>query len=237
MTPMTPKLHSGKFAATWLCSFVLVGTFLTAAGQSTSSSANAPPAPAPVPSEKQTDKTSADRAAPAQPEKKRKVITNEDLEAHRGRQDGDVAAGYKSVHAIPGTGACDDDCAEQARQIAGIGPEQEGQWQFQLAAARRNLAADTQWPGAYMELSGAVKTYCTFIRQQRAAPLPSGNDYMSQVERARRQKDAEDMQRALGQRVANAEGEINRLVQQASDEPVRAAIMQTLASRLDDSCD
>jgi hypothetical protein len=232
---MIRKVGSANFAARWLGSIVLLGSSLAAAAQSPSSGAN--PAPAPAPSVKQADKAADGGAAPAQPPKKRKVITNDDLNADRGRQDGDVAAGEKAVHAISGTGICDEECAEQARQIAGIGPEQEGEWQIQLAAARRNLSADTQWPGAYVDLSRAVKIYCTFVRQQRAAPLPSGSDYMSQVERARRQKDAEDMKRALGQRVANAEGEINRLVQQASDEPVRAAIMSALASRLDDSCD
>jgi hypothetical protein len=68
--------------------------------------------------------------------------------------------------------------------------------------------------------------------------VPSGSDYNAQVERAKRQKYVEDMSRVLGQNVANANAQIERMAQGAEEsEPARAAIMRVLAQRVNDSCD
>jgi hypothetical protein len=226
---MIRRLRAGRSAATALSTFLLLGSFFAAAAQSPSSGGDRTPAQAP--SEKQAD----DSAAPAQPKRARKVITNDDLDADRARAS---AAGEKSSGGIPATGMCDAQCAEEAREMTGMGPEREGEWQVQLAAARRNLSADTQWSGAYWQATQAVRNFCTFQYQQQAAALPSGSDFQSRVERARRQKYAEEMGRVLGQTVANASARIERLIQEAGDaEPVRAAIMRVLSSRLTNSCD
>jgi hypothetical protein len=69
--------------------------------------------------------------------------------------------------------------------------------------------------------------------------VPSGNDYGARVERARREKYAEDMGRVLGQTVNNANAQIDRMAQQADDssDPARGAIMRVLAQRVNNSCD
>lgn len=190
--------------------------------------------------DKKPDKAAANGGASATPAqgRKPKVITNDDINADRALHHDRSAGSASDIHAIPGTGVCDDECADEAREMAGFGPDQDGEWRFALTAARRNLAVDTAWPGAYVTLARAVKQYCTFQQQVQMTAVPSGSDYNSQVERAKRQKYAEDMSRVLGQNVANANAQIERMAQGAEEsEPARAAIMRVLAQRVNDSCD
>ena len=231
-------------AGTLLAVFVSLGSFCFAAAQSTANGGNTPATQSSP--EKTTDKPSdqkADKPAsatvatkPAAP--KKHVITNDDINADRARHNDGFAGGARDAHAIPGTGVCDDECADEARDIAGFGGDQDGEWQFALTAARRNLAADASWPGAYVTLARAVNQYCTFQQQVQMTAVPSGNDYNSQVERAKRQKYVEDMSRVLGQNVTNANAQIDRMAQDAEEsEPARGAILRVLAERVNDSCD
>jgi hypothetical protein len=229
---MTRSLRWAGLAASLVCAFTLSGSLHHASAQSPANGSNPPPAQDSA--DKKTDKA----AIPAQPKKPR-VITNDDINADRARHNDGFAGGTSNTHEIQGTGVCDDDCAEQARQMTEFGPDRDGEWQFALTAARRDLAADTAWPGAYVTLARAVKTYCTFQEQLQTTAVPSGNDYGARVERARREKYAEDMGRALSQTVTNANAQIERMAQQADDnsDPARGAIMRVLAQRVNDSCD
>ncbi|MGA8012309.1 MAG: hypothetical protein WB949_07780 [Candidatus Acidiferrales bacterium] len=239
---MIRRPRSAGIAVLSLCSFVWAGSFHLASAQSPANASNPPSTQDSA--DKKPDKAAEDRgssgqaATPAQP-KKPKVITNDDINADRARHNDGFAGGRVDTHAIPGTGVCDDDCAEQARQMTEFGPDRDGEWRFALTAARRNLAADTAWPGAYATLARAMKTYCTFQEQLETTAVPSGNDYGARVERARREKYAEDMGRVLGQTVNNANAQIDRMAQQADDssDPARGAIMRVLAQRVNNSCD
>jgi hypothetical protein len=240
-------IRKARLAALWLVTVTLLGCAVCpAAAQSSANGGNPPPQNS---ANKQTDKPAgdsagtsagnpgADTATPSE-SKKSRVITNDDINADRARHN-DGFGGGRNTHAIPGTGECDDQCADEARDMAGFGPDQEGEWRFALTAARRNLAADTAWPGAYVTLARAVKTYCTFQQQVQATATPSGNDYGSRVERARHDKYVENMGRVLGQTVDNANAQIDHMAQQADDneEPARGAIMRVLAQRVNHSCD
>jgi hypothetical protein len=244
--PMIRDSRAVGFAGTLFAVFVSLGSSCLPAAQSTANGGNPPATPSPP--EKTTDKPSDQKAdkptgasgatatTPAGP--KKHVVTNDDINADRARHDDGFDGGARKAHAIPGTGVCDDQCADEAREMAGFGPDQDGEWQFALTAARRNLAADTAWPGAYVTLSRAVSQYCTFQQQVQMTAVPSGNDYSSQVERAKRQKYVEDMSRVLGQNVTNANAQIERMAQEAEEsEPARGAIMRVLAGRVNDSCD
>lgn len=230
-----------RLAAAWLFVFALLGGSLSATAQS-APSASADQAPSlQNSSDKKADQPSgsptAPAPAPAQP-KKPHVITNDDIKADRARHN-DGFAGGRDLRASPANGDCDDECADEARRMAGFDEDQDGEWRFALTAARRNLATDRAWPGAYATLSRAVKTYCTFQQQVQQAAVPTGNDYSSRVERAKQEKYVEDMTRVLRQSVDNANAQIGRMAQQADDaeEPARGAIMRVLAQRVIDSCD
>ncbi len=235
MIPMISSSSAGRPVLVWIFAFFLLGSYFAAAAQAPSSSGDS--APAQSSPEKQPDKPTDATAAPAQPKKPHHVITDEDMAAYHSRNPDGSLNGGKSTRGIPATGLCDDECAEEARQMMGFGPDREGEWRIQLATARKSLGEDTEWPAAYAQAARAVETYCTFQYQQEAAALPSGNDWASQVERAKREKYAEEMGRVLMQNVTNANARVNQLIQQAEDgEPVRAAIMRVLASRVTDSC-
>jgi hypothetical protein len=251
MVPMIRRTHSAGIAvAASLFAFVWLGSFHAASAQSPAAGGNpAPPQASANPladksaDDKKTDKPAESRgnAAPATTPaqtKKPKVITNDDIRADRARHNDGFAGGAAGAHGTAGTGICDDECADEARQMTEFGPDQDGEWRFALTAARRNLAQDTAWPGAYVTLARAVQTYCTFQQQLQMTAVPSGNEYWSQVERAKREKYAADMSRVLGQNVTNANAQIERMAQQADEsEPARAAMMRVLAQHVNDSCD
>ena len=243
---MIRKARAARLGAAWLVTVTL--SACAVCGVAAQSSANGANPPSQNSADKQTDKPAGDSArspagnsgadtATSSGSKKPRIITNDDINADRARHIDGFAPG-RHTHAIAGTGECDDRCADQARDMAGFGPDQEGDWRFALTAARRNLAMDTAWPGAYVTLTRAVKTYCTFHEQIQATATPSGNDYGSRVERATHDKYVEDMSRVLGQTVDNANAQIERMAQQADDneEPARGAIMRVLAQRVNDSC-
>lgn len=236
---MIRDIRAGRFAAACVLTFVSFGVSPFAAAQSPANGGGTPSPQSAA--DKKPDKpadTSAEPAAAAQV-KKHKVITNDDINIDRARHNDGFAGGAGDTHAIAGTGVCDDECADQAREMAGFGPEQDGEWRFALASARRSLAADAAWPGAYATLARAMKTYRTFQTQLQATAVPSGNDYGSRVERAKRQQYVNDMSRVLSQSVNNANAQIDRMAQQAdeNEEPARGAIMRVLAHRVNESCD
>jgi hypothetical protein len=247
---MIHKARSAGIAATSLFAFVWLGSFQAASAQAPAAGSNPAPPQAsanppadPSGGDKKTGKpagnggSAAPATTPAQT-KKPKVITNDDINADRARHHDGFAGGAGNSHGTAGTGICDDQCADEARQMTGFGPDQDGEWRFALTAARRNLAQDTAWPGAYVTLTRAVEADCTFQQQLQMTAVPSGNEYWSQVERARREKYAEDMSRVLGQNVTNANAQIERMAEQADEsEPARAAMMRVLAQHVNDSCD
>jgi hypothetical protein len=242
---MIRKAHSIRRLGLCVLALTWLGSVRPVTAQSPGSGNPAPAQDSTSPAQntspdKKPDKTPASGGASATPAqgKKPKVITNDDINADRALHNDGSAGSASGRHAIPGTGVCDDECADAAREMAGFGPDRDGEWQFALTAARRNLAADTAWPGAYVTLERAVKQYCTFQQQVQMTAVPSGSDYNSQVERAKRQQYVEDMGRVLGQNVENANAQIERMAQGADEsDPARAAIMRVLAQRVNDSCD
>lgn len=215
---------------------LVCGNLFAAAAQTKSAADNSASATSPTTKPDSTqEKSGTDDSAAQKPAKPRKVITNDDIDAAHRRAA--AKSGGAPNDLIPQGGLCDDGCAYEARELLGIGPEREGEWQMQLAAARRNLAGDARWRQANFELTQAVQLYCTYARQQRKAALPTGNDWNSRVERAERQQYADNMGRTLSQKLSNATAGMNRVVEETQDvEPVRAAMMRVLASRLVDSC-
>ncbi len=168
-------------------------------------------------------------AAPQKPAATaRKVITNDDIDARHARESEE--GGKKGL--IYGTGLCDDECAENAREAMGFGREREGEWQIRLMSARRNLQADMDWRRAYKSLGEEIKTYCTFQYQQEVAILPTSNTWDAGVERAKRQQYAENMRRILVQKIEGANLQLARMAETVQPiEPVRATIMNVLMSR------
>jgi hypothetical protein len=238
---MIRRARSAGIAAGALFACVSLGSFPFASAQSPAGGSNPPPPQASAnPGADRSaddDKKTENGGRSTTQAKKPRVITNDDINADRARHH-DGLGGADRAQPTEGTGICDEECADEARQMTEFGPDQDGEWRFALTAARRNLAQDAAWPGAYVTLARAVKTYCTFQQQLQRTAVPSGNDYMSQVERAKREKYAEDMGRVLGQSVSSANAQIDRMAQQAdASEPARAAIMRVLAQHLNDSCD
>jgi hypothetical protein len=236
---MIPKTRRAvRIANGALAGFALLtcGLFSAVAAQTRSAADNFGAASSPTPKpDRPQDKSATDVSAAQKPAKPHKVITNDDIDAAHGRAA--AKSGGAPNDLLPQGGICDDDCAHQAREQLGIGPEREGEWQMQLAAARRNLAGDARWRQANFELTQAVQLYCTYATQQRKAALPTGDDWNSRVERGERQQYADNMGRTLSQKLSNATAGMNRLVEETRDaEPARAAMMSVLASRLLNSC-
>jgi hypothetical protein len=221
-----------------LCFFLFFfhGSPVRATQQSTSPAPNSQaqqPGVAQAPPD--ANKPAAAIPSPQQPAKPHKVITNDDIKAFHARDNAKVAAG-KDAGIFP-TGECDADCTQLVREELGFGPEQEGEWQFRLATARQALGADSQWRADQLELSRVEKESCDFQYQLQSATLPSGNDWNSGVERARRQEYAENMGRTLAQGISNATARMNQHINDVRGlDPVRAAMMEVLESRLMNSC-
>lgn len=166
-----------------------------------------------------------------------RVITNEDLERPH------VVTGEKyaieQVRKTPpaNPAVCDEECAKEARDRLGMDSSQEGEWQTQLAAARHYLATDADWRDAYTNGFQRVQTYCTFQRQLRTSASPSGDDFHSRYERAKREQYAEEMGRTLSNGVQSASERLNRMIEKAENaDPVRAAVMSVLAGRALNQC-
>jgi hypothetical protein len=242
MTPMTHNsLCPGRFGLSF-CLLFATGFFSVVAAQSadttkTENPQAVAPTPAAAKQNTQQEKTDTDSAPAQKPPKPRKVITNDDIDAAHARAARELR-GDANDGGTPGVGGqCDEDCAFEARRQLGYGPEREGEWQMQITIARRNLALDTRWRQANFELSEAVQLYCQFAYQQQKTPVPSGNDFNSLNERARRQQYAAEVGRTLGQKLSNATAAMNRLIHETRQlEPVRATVMSVLESRMLNSC-
>jgi hypothetical protein len=234
MIPMARKQSAIALAASCVLACMALGPFHSAASQSPANASNpaSPPSGTTQNSDKPADKGAAPVPTPAKVRKTR-VITNDDLRSSRFSANDGPGQRQQDLH----TGECDDQCATEARAMADFGPDQDGDWAFALTTARRNLELDTAWPAAIATLARAEKTYCTFRQQLESTAVPSGDDYNSRVERARRQNYANEMDRVLSQNVTNAYAQIDRMADRAEDgEPARAAIMRVLARRVTDSC-
>jgi len=242
MTPQIRKAVGAANGALAVFALLACGIFSPAAAQTSSGTHNSAAASSPATKSDNVQdkpdtaaKSGTDDSSAQKPAKPRKVITNDDLDAAHGR--GAARTGGKLNDLAPIGGLCDDGCAHEAREQLGIGPEREGEWQMQLAAARRNLASDARWRQANFELTQAAQLYCTYATQQRKAALPTGDDWNSRVERAEREQYADNMGRTLSQKLSNATATMNRVVEETQDsEPVRAAMMRVLASRQLNSC-
>jgi len=235
---MIRRSSIAQSVAICFCALLAGGCFSPVAGQSERTSGNPPAATAAAEKESGAPEKSNAESSPSQkPVKPRKVITNDDMDAAHARPAQGLARGPKTRDSIPATGICDEGCAFEARQQMGYGPEREGEWQIQLAAARRNLAADARWRQVYFELNQAAQLYCVFVNQQRTAVLPSGNNFQAAFERGERQQYAESMGRTLSQKLSNASSATNRVIGETRElEPVRAAMMSVLVSRQYNSC-
>ncbi|HEV2422893.1 MAG TPA: hypothetical protein VGS59_14370 [Candidatus Acidoferrales bacterium] len=166
-----------------------------------------------------------------------KVITTDDLErlhSEEKKQHEFTKAGGKvsSDHA-----SCDEDCADEARAEAGMGPDREGEWQAQLSAALHYLSGDATWRYAYSNGLQKAQMYCSLQEQLRKAPPPSGNDYRSRVERAKQEQYAHDMNHTLSVGLQGTSTQMNALIGDAQKtDPVRAAVMSVLARRIFNQC-
>lgn len=165
----------------------------------------------------------------------RKIITTDDLEkAQAGK-----SYHLKEASESPSSDAaqCDAECATEARESAGFGPDRLGEWDAQFIAAKHSLASNPEWRRAHFEALQKTRMYCTFQDQQEKAQPPAGNDYHSRSERAKQEQYEDDMDRTLSMGVQSAAAQINRLIEDADEsEPVRAAIMRVLARRIFSQC-
>jgi hypothetical protein len=208
---------------------------LPAAAQSGPSSGNATTAQADPP--KASDEKPASAGEPPAPAKPRKVITNEDIEAAHAREGSKIGDDGNYAAPIFGSAVCNDQCAHMAHEELGFGPEQEGEWQMQLAAARHNLAVDSAWLREYGNASQKEKMYCDFLTQQQKVILPQGNDYWARVDRAKHQQYVEEMGRILSQGVESASNQINQVIEGVRPvDPVRATIMGVISYQVFNSC-
>lgn len=165
-----------------------------------------------------------------------KVITTDDLEGLHSKERKYPLAKY-SGKASSDPALCDADCAAEAREEAEMGPEREGDWQAQFSAAKHYLSGDVNWRYAYMNGLQKAQMYCTFQGQLRKAPPPSGNDYQSRVERAKREQYEEDMDHTLSVGLQGVSTQMNNMIAEAQKtDPVRAAIMSVLARRIFNQC-
>jgi len=230
----------------WAAAFFFVG-FLSSGTRETAAAQSAPPDgsqqsshSSPPQSDGAKPNAAADKdpiadtsstARQQKPATQRKVITNDDIDAEHAREAEGTQNGKTGV--IYATGLCDAECADEAREAMGFGPQREGEWQIRLVTARRNLQADTDWRRAYSSLGDALNTYCTFQYQLQTAMLPTSNTWDAGIERAKRQQYSENMERVLMQRVQGANIQLVRIAQAVRPvEPVRATIMNVLVSRL-----
>lgn len=166
-----------------------------------------------------------------------KVITTDDLEASRSKEKKPQEFAKTAGKAQADPAACDADCADEARDEAGMGPDREGEWQAQFSAALHYLSGDATWRYAYTHGLQNAQTYCSFQEQLRKAPPPSGNDYRSRMERAKQEQYAHDMNHTLSVGLQGTRTQMNILIEDAEKtDPVRAAVMSVLAQRIFNQC-
>ena len=240
MTRNTVRNRIIRVAALFFVVFLASGARETAAAQSappdgshpsshlsaSQTEATKPTAPA----DKDPIADASSTARQQKPATQHKVITNDDIDAEHAREAESTQNGKTGV--IYATGLCDAECADEAREAMGFGPQREGEWQIRLLTARRNLQADTDWRRAYSSLGDALNTYCTFQYQLQAAVLPTSNTWDAAMERAKRQQYSENMGRTLMQRIQGANLQLVRIAQAVRPiEPVRATLMAVLVSR------
>ena len=191
-----------------------------------------------------TQATSADAQKPANSKLKKmvqehKVLTNEDFESSHAKETEPAKSGGEQKIAAPsGNGTvCDDECANEARERVDLDEDQEGEWQSQLAEARHFIATDASWKDAYWKGFDSTRTYCGFQRQLQNTATPSGNDYHSRYERAKREQYVQQMGHTLSFNAQSASERLNRMIEEAENtDPVRAAVMSVLADRALNQC-
>jgi hypothetical protein len=230
--------------------FAVAGFFLVGAlGRGVAAQAMAPiPAPAAMPASPAAPVAVAPVTAAKQPAaqenasatkapKKKKVFTDDDVSALRAKNHlaNDEDGGSTTIYGA--MGACDADCEEEIKQKVDITPGQEGEWKLQLTAARREIGEDRIWRDIYAKGQQTMRTVCNLRVQIQNAVVPSGNDYQSQLERAKQQKMFEDEETAMGQQMANSVAAMNQHITQFSaSEPVRATMMAAIGERLFNDC-
>lgn len=169
--------------------------------------------------------------------KPKKVLTNDDLDTHSNAglsSGGRILTGDSSSLLT-----CESVCEQQARGQLGYDSDREGEWQMQVANARRDLAADTEWRNLLSQTIQQTRTYCNFLDQQSRKTAPNNNSYDAQVQRARNQQYFENMDRSLQQGLESlANRGQNRIQEVQALSPVRAAMMTVQLSRIAErNCD
>jgi hypothetical protein len=171
------------------------------------------------------------------PGKPKKVLTNDDLEGHA---NDDVPP---SSQIVPGDSSsllnCESVCEEKARASLGYDSDREGEWRMQVAGARRELVADTEWRNLLAQTIQQTRTYCNFLEQQSRKIAPANNSYDAQVQRARQQQYFENMDRGLQQNLESTANRSQTRIQEVQAlSPVRAAMMTVQLSRIAErNCD
>lgn len=169
--------------------------------------------------------------------KKHKVFTDDEVYAlrYKGGLANDDDTGSAMIYGS--MGACDTDCEQEVKEKLGVTAAQEGEWKLQMTAARREIGEDHRWRELYGRGQQTMKNVCGLRAQIQNAPVPSGDDYQSRLERARQQKMFEDEETAMGQSMENIIAAVNQHLEQfSSREPARAVMMAVIAERLFDSC-
>jgi hypothetical protein len=211
----------------------------------TAVNANPQSSTTPVPSQQsQQSAPSAAQPAPkdspskaATPLKPKKVLTNDDLDTH---SNGGLSSGSRIVTGDSSSLlTCESVCEQQARAQVGYDSDREGEWQMQVANARRDLVADTEWRNLLSQTIQQTRTYCNFLEQQSRKTAPGNNSYNAQVQRARNQQYFENMDRTLQQGLESlANRSQNRIQEVQALSPVRAAMMTVQLSRIAErNCD
>jgi hypothetical protein len=199
----------------------------------------------PVPSQQsQQSAPSAAQPAPKDSSSKavtrprpKKVLTNDDLDTH---SNGGLSSGNRIITGDSSSLlTCESVCEQQARAQVGYYSDREGEWQMQVANARRELVADTEWRSLLSQTIQQTRTYCSFLEQQSRKTAPSNNSYDAQVQRARNQQYFENMDRTLQQGLESlANHSQNRIQEVQALSPVRASMMTVQLSRIAErNCD
>jgi hypothetical protein len=165
--------------------------------------------------------------------KPKKVITNEDLEAHTASNGQSHPTGKIVAGDFSSPLKCEATCEQEARERSGYDSDREAEWRMQIVNARSDLAADTEWREILSQAIQQTQMYCRLLTQESQKVSPSGNSYNARVQRAQAEQYFQNMDRTLRQTLESLTSRMNARIQAVSQlSPVRAALMNVQGSRI-----